>query len=135
LSIFSPAKLTLARLYEQIDQPQQALNNYVELARMLTQNPNDPWAAEARERAQLLASKHPELMKALTGGAPSASPSSPAHGFELSDMGSDESKPATTPATGATNAPKTSPPQEPSSNQVPKLLPIPGVSSNSTGKP
>jgi tetratricopeptide (TPR) repeat protein len=136
MSIVSPAKLTLARLYEESNQLQQALNYYAELARVLNQNPNDPWAAEARERAQLLASKHPELMKALTSGAQSAGPSGAPSGFSLSDpTKAAGSKPAAAPATGATNAPKTSPPEAPPGNQGSNLLTIPGVSSNSTGKP
>lgn len=53
MSIVGPAKLTLARLYEESNQLQQALTYYAELARTLNQNPNDPWASEARERAQL----------------------------------------------------------------------------------
>lgn len=60
--IVSPAKLTLARLYEQLNKPELALNYYSELARI--NNPYDPWAAEARERGTLLLSKHPELRKA-----------------------------------------------------------------------
>jgi tetratricopeptide (TPR) repeat protein len=132
MSIVSPAKLTLARLYEASNQLQEALSYYAELARVLSQNPNDPWAAEARERAQLLVSKHPELMKALTSGAPSAPPS----GFSILDATKAAgSKPATAPATGATPAPKTSPPAASSGNQDLNLLTIPGVSSNSTGKP
>ncbi|HEV7923992.1 MAG TPA: tetratricopeptide repeat protein, partial [Verrucomicrobiae bacterium] len=133
LSIVSPAKLTLARLYEESSQLQQALTLYVELARMLTQSPNDPWAAEARERAQLLASKHPELMKAVTGGAPTENPNGAASGFTISQT--PQNKPATAPATNTTNAPKTSAPSASPDNQSLNLLTIPGVSSNSTGKP
>jgi tetratricopeptide (TPR) repeat protein len=129
MSIVSPAKLTLARLYEESGQLQQALSSYAELARVLTQNPNDPWASEARERAQLLASKHPELMKALTGGGQTAAPPSE---FSLSAMEAPDGKPA---AAGATNASKTARPPGASSNQTPNLLTIPGVSSNATGKP
>jgi tetratricopeptide (TPR) repeat protein len=135
MSLVSPAKLTLARLYEESNQLPQALNYYAELARVLNQNPNDPWAAEARERAQLLASKHPELMKALAGGAPSSAPSGVPSEFSLDALEAEGSKPATAPATGATNAPKTSPPQAPSGHQSTNLLTIPGVSSNSAGKP
>jgi hypothetical protein len=129
MSIISPAKLTLARLYEESNQPQQALTYYAELARVLNQNPYDPWAAEARERAQLLASKHPELMKALTSAAPSAPQNT---GFP-SDANATEGRKSA--AAAATNAPKTSPPPAPSGNQTPNLLTIPGASSNSTLKP
>lgn len=133
MSIVSPAKLTLARLYEESNQLQQALSLYAELARVLNQSPNDPWAAEARERVQLLASKHPELLKALSGGAPSENPSAAPSGFSLSDA--TKGRPASAPATGATNGPKPSPPAAPSDNQGLNLLTIPGVSSNSTASP
>lgn len=128
LSIISPSKLTLARLYEESGQLKQALSSYAELARVLTQNPNDPWASEARERAQLLAGKNPELLKAMTGGAQTAPPSD----FSLSAMEAPDGKPA---AAAATNAPKTAPPPATSNTQVPNLLTIPGASTNSTGKP
>jgi predicted negative regulator of RcsB-dependent stress response len=61
LNVSEPAKLTMARLYEQENRPDQALTFYSELAR--SQNPYDPWAAEARERGELLLAKHPELRK------------------------------------------------------------------------
>ena len=60
-NIVSPAKLTLARLDEEQNKPEQALKYYEELARV--NNPYDPWAAEARERGTLLLIKHPELRK------------------------------------------------------------------------
>jgi tetratricopeptide (TPR) repeat protein len=130
VDIVSPAKLTLARLYEESNQLQQAMNYYVELARVLSQNPNDPWAAEARERAELLASKHPELMKAFSNAAPS----NPQSGFTLPDATKAAGgKPGTAPA--AKPAPKTAPPGSSSGNEAPNLLSIPVVISNSTGKP
>ncbi len=61
LNVSEPAKLTMARLYEQENRPDQALSFYGDLAR--SQNPYDPWAAEARERGELLLAKHPELRK------------------------------------------------------------------------
>jgi tetratricopeptide (TPR) repeat protein len=132
MSILAPAKLTLARLYEETSNFQQAFTYYAELARTLMQNPNDPWAAEARERAQLLASKHPELMKALTSEAASA----PGNGVFSSDsLEGPENRSARAAATRATNAPKRSPTPAPSSNQGLNLLTIPGVSTNSTSKP
>jgi len=73
-NIASPVKLTLARLDEAQNKPEQALTYYEELARV--NNPYDPWAAEARERGMLLLIKHPELRKpppGATGGPPSAS--------------------------------------------------------------
>jgi tetratricopeptide (TPR) repeat protein len=121
MSIISPAKLTLARLHEEVNQPQEALGLYAELARMAARNPYDPWAAEARERAQLLVSKHPELMKTLAGAAENGSPE------QLSIPGA-----AKAPAANARPAPKAS--QAPSSKQAVKLLTMPGVSSNSAGK-
>lgn len=70
--ITNPAKLTLARLSEQQNKPDEALKYYDELARIQTQY--DPWASEARERREVLLAKHPELNKpaAVPTGAPSA---------------------------------------------------------------
>jgi tetratricopeptide (TPR) repeat protein len=123
MSIVSPAKLTMARLYEEIGKPQEALSYYAELARMLSQNQNDIWAQEARERAMLLLSQHPELLSALTNAAPAA-PSMPQMGH-----------PAGSPPTGTASAPQASPANAASGAQSLKLLPVPGASSNSTPKP
>ncbi len=59
--IINPAKLTLARLLEEQNKPDQALRYYEEL----TRNPSqyDPWASEARDRRDQLLAKHPELNK------------------------------------------------------------------------
>jgi tetratricopeptide (TPR) repeat protein len=123
MSIVSPAKLTLARLYQEDNKPQLAFNYYAELARMLSQNPYDPWASEARERAQILVAKYPELLKSQTNAAPTgATP-----GFSVSD--------ATKAPGGATSAPQLSKPVAPAGNQGPHSLNLPGASSNSTGKP
>jgi predicted negative regulator of RcsB-dependent stress response len=119
LSIVSPAKLTLGRLCEESDRPQDALNYYIELARSLSQNPYDPWASEAQERAQLLVSKHPDLLKNLTN----APPGSAASGFSM------PSKP------GAAPAPKPSAPAAASGQKNPNLLTIPAGSSNAARKP
>jgi predicted negative regulator of RcsB-dependent stress response len=78
-NIVTPVKLTLARLYEGQNKPDKALQLYVDLAHI--NNPYDPWAAEARERGDLLLAKHPELRKApppspasgVLGASPSAS--------------------------------------------------------------
>jgi len=59
--ITNPAKLTLARLFEEQNKPDQALKYYDELMRVQAQN--DPWAGEARERREFLLAKHPELNK------------------------------------------------------------------------
>lgn len=131
MNIVSPAKLTLARLYEAADQPQQALSYYAELARMLKQNPYDPWAAEAQERAQLLISRHPELLKSLS----SAAPSSPPAGFSLDEMGHQGSgKTSPMRAPGPAPAPKPSQPKATGSGGL-NLLTLPGAPSNSTAKP
>jgi tetratricopeptide (TPR) repeat protein len=125
MSIVSPAKLTLARLYDEDNKPELAFNYYAELARLLNQNPYDPWASEARERAQLLVAKHPELIKNQTSAAPSGAPT----GFSVSEASKAAgSKPATT-------APPPSQSAAPTDNQGPKLLTIPGPSTNSSAKP
>jgi predicted negative regulator of RcsB-dependent stress response len=71
-SVTEPAKLTLARLYEQANRPDQSLTLYAELAR--SPNAYDPWAAEARERGQLLLVKHPELQRAEQPPPPGTAP-------------------------------------------------------------
>ncbi|MGD0814968.1 MAG: tetratricopeptide repeat protein [Verrucomicrobiota bacterium] len=70
-NITTPAKLTVARLDEALNKPEQALAFYEELARV--NNPYDPWAAEARERGEFLLLKHPELRKAPPASATSSS--------------------------------------------------------------
>jgi TolA-binding protein len=78
-NIVTPVKLTLARLDEQLNKPDLALNYYIDLSRI--QNPYDPWAAEARERGELLLMKHPELRKNVTSSAPAAQ--SPTAGLNI----------------------------------------------------
>jgi len=58
-NIVLPVKLTLGRLSEADNKPDQAVNYYKELVTI--QDPNDPWVVEASERLRLLISKHPEL--------------------------------------------------------------------------
>ncbi len=58
-NIVPPAKLTLARLYEGQNKPEEALKLYADLTR--TPNPYDPWSAEAGERRELLLQKFPNL--------------------------------------------------------------------------
>lgn len=123
MNIVSPAKLTLARLYDADNKPELAFNYYAELARLLNQNPYDPWGSEARERARLLVSKHPELLKNQASAGPSEAPAS---GFSVSGTGGGET---------AKPAPPPSKPATPSENPAPKLLNMPGPSTNSTGKP
>jgi predicted negative regulator of RcsB-dependent stress response len=80
-NIVSPAKLTLARLDEAQNKPEQALTYYEDLARI--NNPYDPWAGEARERGQLLLAKHPELRKAPPGATSGPSEAPPSAGLGL----------------------------------------------------
>ena len=122
LNIVSPAKLTLARLYDADNKPELAFNYYAELARMLPQNPYDPWASEARERSQMLVAKHPELLKSQTAAAPGSAPT----GFSVSSGTGGET---------ATPAPPAAKPVAPSGNPNPNLINIPSGSTNSTGKP
>lgn len=70
-NIVAPAKLTLARLLETQNKPAEALKFYDDLTR--TQNPYDPWAAEAGERREQLLQKNPGLKKVAptTSSAPS----------------------------------------------------------------
>jgi len=58
-NIIIPVKLTLGRLNEAENKPDQAAQMYKELASLNA--PNDPWVAEAYERLRLLVAKHPEL--------------------------------------------------------------------------
>jgi tetratricopeptide (TPR) repeat protein len=113
LNVASPAKLTLARLYEDQNQPEQAMSLYVDLAR--SQNPNDLWSTEARERAQILLAKHPELMKQTQ--QPQAGAANPSFSFAP-------------PAKPAQPAPA---PQVKTQNSPINLLSVPNTSSNSTG--
>ena len=94
-SIATPAKLTLARLDEAQNKPEQALRYYEELARI--NNPYDPWAGEARERGELLLAKHPELRKAPPGATGSPSAASQLPGLDVFPS----SQPANAPAPGA----------------------------------
>jgi predicted negative regulator of RcsB-dependent stress response len=116
LSVSGPAKLTLARLYEQENRPDQALTFYSELAR--SQNPYDPWAAEARERGELLLAKHPELRRAEPAHSPAP--------FSISQPGS----PTASAPPAAAPAPATK-----SENPTLNLLSIPGAPSNTPAKP
>lgn len=70
-SAIAPAKLTLARLLETQNKPDEALRLYDELTG--SQNPYDPWAAEARERRELLLQKNPDLKKKPVASAPTIS--------------------------------------------------------------
>jgi predicted negative regulator of RcsB-dependent stress response len=80
-NIVSPAKLTLARLDEELNKPAQALTYYEDLARV--NNPYDPWAAEARERGELLLARHPELRKAPPAAASAPPAASEPAGLDL----------------------------------------------------
>jgi predicted negative regulator of RcsB-dependent stress response len=123
LNVTEPAKLTMARLYEQENRPDQALNFYAELAH--SQNPYDPWASEARERGELLLAKHPELRR--TEAAPSAAQAP----FSVGQAASQLPAPATPiPAPAQTPAPTPKP-----ANQGLNLLNFPPASTNAAGKP
>jgi TolA-binding protein len=76
--IINPAKLTLARLFEEQNKPDQALRYYDELMR--TQNQYDPWAGEARERREFLLAKHPELNKPAATMTSTPTGTAPAQG-------------------------------------------------------
>lgn len=95
-NIATPVKLTLARLDEMQNKPEQALNYYIELARI--NNPNDPWVAEARERGEMLIAKHPELRKAVSPAAGNPSTAAPSTGFRLPAQGN--SAPPSSPSAG-----------------------------------
>lgn len=74
-NVAQPAKLTLARLLETQNKPEESLKLYEELTR--SNNPYDPWAAEARERHEQLLQKFPNL-KNLPPAAANVSTSAPA---------------------------------------------------------
>jgi predicted negative regulator of RcsB-dependent stress response len=123
VNVTEPAKLTMARLYEQQNRPDQALTFYSELAR--SQNPYDPWAAEARERGELLLAKHPELRRAESAPAASTTPAASVP-FSIAP-------PVNTPATAP---PPTAPaPETKPSGQPLNLLNFPAAASNSPAKP
>jgi predicted negative regulator of RcsB-dependent stress response len=122
MSVTGPAKLTMARLYEQQNRPDEALTFYSELAR--SQNQYDPWAAEARERGQILLAKHPELRR--TEAAPAAASAPASIPFSIAP-------PVNTPATAP---PPTAPaPETKPSGQPLNLLNFPAAASNSPAKP
>ena len=91
-NIVSPAKLTLARLDEALKKPEQAFTYYQELARI--NNPYDPWAGEARERAEILIAKHPELNRPPPGAATAPSTASHPPGLNLSSSAVSNKAPA-----------------------------------------
>jgi len=74
LNIVIPIKLTLGRLSEADNKPDQAVGFYKDLVSL--QDPQDPWVAEASERLRLLVAKHPELnpFQAPPGAAAAPSP-------------------------------------------------------------
>ncbi len=74
-NIIIPVKLTLGRLSEADNKPDQAVIYYKDLASLIQNDPNDPWVAEAYERLRLLVAKHPELNpNPPQASAPAASP-------------------------------------------------------------
>jgi tetratricopeptide (TPR) repeat protein len=121
-----PAKLTLARLYEQENQPQLALGLYSQLAQ--SQNPYDPWAAEARERGQLLLAKHPELRKAEAAPAPAPTVTTTPFSLPQPAARSSNAPPSKSPA-AAKAAPAPA-----GAKSAPSFLQFPGPSSNASPK-
>lgn len=69
-NVIAPAKLTLARLLESQNKSDEALKQYDDLMRAT--NPYDPWAAEARERRELLLQKFPNLNNKSDAAPPAA---------------------------------------------------------------
>lgn len=67
-NVVSPAKLTLARLLESQNKPDAALKLYEDLTR--SQNPYDPWSAEAGERREALLQKFPNLKAPVANTTP-----------------------------------------------------------------
>jgi predicted negative regulator of RcsB-dependent stress response len=129
-NIASPAKLTLARLNEEQNKPEQALTYYEDLAR--DTNPYDPWAAEARERRELLLAKHPELNKPATP-APTSGLGVQQPGFS---MPAQPSQPVAAPSTGPAKSPAgaAKPPTGAASPGSPNFLSIPRQATNGPGK-
>jgi len=76
-NIVIPVKLTLGRLSEADNKPDQAVSFYMELLRF--NDPSDPWVLEASERLRLLLAKHPELtpsqMRSAAPPTPAMAPS------------------------------------------------------------
>ncbi len=104
-NISAPAKLTLARLDEAQNKPEQALSYYTDLAR--DPSPYDLWATEARERRIFLLAKHPELDKpAPAATAPSEQPT-----FSITPQATKSGAAPQTPATTPTPPAKTPPTQ------------------------
>ena len=99
-NIVYPVKLTLGRLSEADNRPDQALGYYEDLARIKAPY-RDPFIAEAQERYMLLIAKHPELNKAAA-----ANPYQPPGVMNPSAADMQISPPAGASA-GATNAPAT----------------------------
>jgi predicted negative regulator of RcsB-dependent stress response len=75
-NVIPPAKLTLARLLETQNKSEEALKYYDDLMR--SNNPYDPWAAEARERRELLLQKFPNLKNKPAVATPGVSANTPA---------------------------------------------------------
>lgn len=81
----SQARLSLARLYEAQNKPEEAFKYYEQLDK--SPNPYDPWRAVAVDKRQQLLTAHPELAKL----------EAPAPGEQIIEV--------TTPPAGSTNAP------------------------------
>jgi len=124
-NIIIPIKLTLGRLSEADNKPDQAVGFYKDL--VMLQDPNDPWVAEASERLRLLVAKHPELNPFQP--APSAATSSPVLTPSEAEM-----QLLAPPGTAAPTAPPASTsPAAPPANTVP--APPPGVAPEPSAPP
>jgi predicted negative regulator of RcsB-dependent stress response len=120
-NIVLPVKLTLGRLSEADNKPDQAVNYYKELAGI--NDPNDPWVAEAYERMRLLVAKHPELNP---NPPQSRAVPSPLLAPTESEMQ------MTAPPSGT--GPATAPPAAPATNQTPAASP-PATNAKPAGTP
>jgi predicted negative regulator of RcsB-dependent stress response len=140
-NIIIPIKLTLGRLSEADNKPDQAVQNYKDL--VMLQDPNDPWVAEASERLRLLVAKHPELNPfPPQPGAAAASPVLNPTEAEMQLLappgsaapGSQPAAPApnTTPAPPPAAAPQASAP--PAVNQNIQMIP-PATNATPAGNP
>ena len=120
--IVVPVKLTLGRLSEADNKPDQAVTYYKELINI--QDPNDPWVREAYERFQLLVAKHPEL----NPNPPQARAAAPSR--LLTPSGAEMELSAPPGSAGAAPAPSV----PPATNQAPKSSP-PATNATPAGKP
>lgn len=131
-NIILPVKLTLARLSEAENKPDQAVQLYKELASI--NDRNDPWVVEAYERLRLLVAKHPELnpnppQPRATAPSPLLTPSDAE--LQLLTPAANPSRPPQTDSNGLLT-PTPLPP--PATNQSPPAVP-PATNATPAGNP